>query len=156
MVRWYHSYPPPTTLILPLPPLPSLYHSYPLPTTYSPPLPPTPLPLQPLPSPYHPLPSPYHPYPPLPPPPLPYHPSPPLPPPPLPYHPLPSPTTPSPRLQKHTDAVYVIETNPIDSNVLLTAGHDGYIVLWDLYTGQIIYEHYNAVCYRNHFNFVVT
>ena len=47
--------------------------------------------------------------------------------------------------QGHTDEVYVLENNPVDSNVFLSAGHDGNIILWDLTSGKSSMCHYNAV-----------
>ena len=38
-------------------------------------------------------------------------------------------------LQGHTDAVYVLENHPFDTNVYLTAGHDAKLILWSLLDG---------------------
>ena len=36
----------------------------------------------------------------------------------------------------HTGEVFVLEMHPSDSRVLLTAGHDGLVLLWDMLSGQ--------------------
>jgi WD40 repeat protein len=41
----------------------------------------------------------------------------------------------------------VLENNPVDPRIALSAGHDGRIILWDLQTGTIIKNHFNVVCY---------
>ena len=47
--------------------------------------------------------------------------------------------------QMHTDDVFVLEGNPTDSNILLSAGHDGLIVIWDLISGKAIKSFTNEV-----------
>jgi len=41
-------------------------------------------------------------------------------------------------LKVHQDQVVVLETNPLDSRVVLSAGYDGKIILWNIETGTII------------------
>lgn len=48
-------------------------------------------------------------------------------------------------LKAHTDEVYVLEAHPKDSRLLLSAGHDGYVILWNLMTGKLIRKFYNKV-----------
>lgn len=31
--------------------------------------------------------------------------------------------------------IYVLESHPKDENIMLTAGHDGRLFVWDIYTG---------------------
>ncbi len=38
-------------------------------------------------------------------------------------------------VQFHTGEVFVLEPHPLDSRILLTAGHDGLVVLWDMLAG---------------------
>ena len=35
-------------------------------------------------------------------------------------------------LQEHSGEVFVLECHPHDSRILLTAGHDGVIIIWDM------------------------
>ncbi len=39
-------------------------------------------------------------------------------------------------LQQHSNEVFVIETHPRDPRVFISAGHDGFIVIWDMFTGD--------------------
>lgn len=39
-------------------------------------------------------------------------------------------------LQQHTNEVFVIETHPKDPRVFVSAGHDGIIVIWDMFKGD--------------------
>ena len=48
-------------------------------------------------------------------------------------------------LQGHSDEVYVLENNPVNADVFLSAGHDGNIILWDLTSGASTMRHFNAV-----------
>lgn len=48
-------------------------------------------------------------------------------------------------LQGHTDELYVLESHPKDQHVLLSAGHDGQIFLWDIYTGRTINSFVNYI-----------
>jgi len=41
--------------------------------------------------------------------------------------------------------VFVLEAHPTDPHILLSAGHDGYVILWDLRTGEKITSFYNSV-----------
>ncbi len=49
-------------------------------------------------------------------------------------------------LQSHQDEVFVLEPSPIDARILLSAGHDGNIVIWNLQTGNKIKTFFNMVC----------
>lgn len=48
-------------------------------------------------------------------------------------------------LQGHDDEVFVLEAHPFDSRILLSAGHDGNIYVWDLSKGQKIRNFFNMV-----------
>lgn len=41
-------------------------------------------------------------------------------------------------LKGHTKAVYVLEIHPTNPRILLTAGFDGKIMIWDILTGELI------------------
>lgn len=47
--------------------------------------------------------------------------------------------------QGHDDEVFVLEAHPFDSRILLSAGHDGNIYIWDLSKGQKIRNFFNMV-----------
>ena len=38
-------------------------------------------------------------------------------------------------MQGHTGEVFVLEAHPIDPRILLTAGHDGLLMVWDMLAG---------------------
>lgn len=48
-------------------------------------------------------------------------------------------------LQGHDDEVFVLEAHPYDSRILLSAGHDGNIFVWDLEKGTKIRNYFNMV-----------
>ncbi|EEZ97170.1 Bromodomain and WD repeat-containing protein 3-like Protein [Tribolium castaneum] len=48
-------------------------------------------------------------------------------------------------LTGHTDEIYVLESHPHDRNVILSAGHDGQLFIWDLYKGEIISRFNNTI-----------
>lgn len=48
-------------------------------------------------------------------------------------------------LRGHTDELYVLESHPKDSNVLLSAGHDGQLYLWDIFQGVTIASFVNQI-----------
>lgn len=50
----------------------------------------------------------------------------------------------------HQDEVFVLEAHPTDPHVLLSAGHDGYVILWDLRTGVKITSFYNSLEGQGH------
>lgn len=50
----------------------------------------------------------------------------------------------------HTTEVYVLETHPIDPYLMLSAGHDGYIIIWDLETGTKVFEFLNSIEGQGH------
>ena len=56
-------------------------------------------------------------------------------------------------LKGHQDEVYVLENNPVDPRILLSAGHDGHIMFWDLPRGVPIFDNFNNVS-TNLFNLI--
>jgi WD40 repeat protein len=48
-------------------------------------------------------------------------------------------------LQGHQDEIFIIEAHPTNPQLLLTAGHDGYIILWNLTVGKVVKKFYNSV-----------
>lgn len=47
--------------------------------------------------------------------------------------------------QGHTEEAFVLEPHPIHANLLLSAGHDGNLIIWNLHTGDIVKKHHNRV-----------
>lgn len=45
----------------------------------------------------------------------------------------------------HDDEVFVLEAHPFDSRIMLSAGHDGNIYIWDLTKGVKIRNFFNMV-----------
>ncbi|XP_078699475.1 bromodomain and WD repeat-containing protein 3-like isoform X1 [Branchiostoma floridae x Branchiostoma belcheri] len=53
-------------------------------------------------------------------------------------------------LEGHTDEVFVLEAHPTDPHVLLSAGHDGHVMVWDLQTGSLIKRFFNMIEGQGH------
>ncbi|XP_051961036.1 bromodomain and WD repeat-containing protein 3 isoform X2 [Xyrauchen texanus] len=53
-------------------------------------------------------------------------------------------------LSGHDDEVFVLETHPFDSRILLSAGHDGNIYIWDLSEGHKIRNFFNMIEGQGH------
>ncbi|XP_013776730.1 bromodomain and WD repeat-containing protein 3-like [Limulus polyphemus] len=53
-------------------------------------------------------------------------------------------------LNCHEDEVFVLETHPTDTRILLSAGHDGRIVLWDIISGVVIKSFFNTIEGQGH------
>ena len=51
-------------------------------------------------------------------------------------------------IQGHSDEVFVLEHNPTDARIMLSAGHDGNIIIWDIVAGSKIRTFYNMVRYQ--------
>ena len=49
------------------------------------------------------------------------------------------------RFQKHQKTVYVLECHPTNERLLCSAGHDGLLVIWDLFDGRAIKYFLNDV-----------
>jgi len=48
-------------------------------------------------------------------------------------------------LQGHEDEVFVLEPSAIDKRILISAGHDGKIVIWDIEKGEKVKQFFNMV-----------
>ncbi|CAL1534125.1 unnamed protein product [Lymnaea stagnalis] len=53
-------------------------------------------------------------------------------------------------LEGHEDEVFVLEACPTDARILLSAGHDGKMIIWDIYTGAKIKKFYNLIEGQGH------
>ncbi|KPP58353.1 hypothetical protein Z043_123830, partial [Scleropages formosus] len=53
-------------------------------------------------------------------------------------------------LSGHDDEVFVLEAHPFDSRIMLSAGHDGNIYVWDLSTGAKIRNFFNMIEDQGH------
>ncbi len=53
-------------------------------------------------------------------------------------------------LKGHNDEVFVLEAHPRDPRLLLSAGHDGHIILWNIFTGRLIKKFYNKIDNEGH------
>ncbi|XP_050296565.1 bromodomain and WD repeat-containing protein 3 [Anthonomus grandis grandis] len=48
-------------------------------------------------------------------------------------------------LTGHTDEVYVLEPHPHDEDVILSTGHDGQLLIWDIHKGEILFKFTNTI-----------
>lgn len=53
-------------------------------------------------------------------------------------------------LRGHTDELYVLESHPKDAHVLLSAGHDGQLFLWDICKGEKLASFINTIEGQGH------
>ncbi|XP_063772924.1 PH-interacting protein isoform X1 [Pseudophryne corroboree] len=53
-------------------------------------------------------------------------------------------------LMGHEDEVFVLESHPFDPRVLFSAGHDGYVIVWDLARGVKIRSYFNMIEGQGH------
>lgn len=53
-------------------------------------------------------------------------------------------------LRGHTDELYVLESHPKDPHVLLSAGHDGQLFLWDICKGEKLASFVNTIEGQGH------
>uniref|UniRef100_A0A4W3HK84 Bromodomain and WD repeat-containing protein 1 n=1 Tax=Callorhinchus milii TaxID=7868 RepID=A0A4W3HK84_CALMI len=53
-------------------------------------------------------------------------------------------------LPGHDDEVFVLEAHPFDSRIMLSAGHDGNIFIWDLSKGTKIRNYFNMIEGQGH------
>ncbi|KAH8382855.1 hypothetical protein KR009_005611, partial [Drosophila setifemur] len=53
-------------------------------------------------------------------------------------------------LRGHKDELYVLESNPRDEHVLLSAGHDGQVFLWDIEQGVCVAQFFNDIDGQGH------
>ncbi|KAL1510019.1 hypothetical protein ABEB36_004677 [Hypothenemus hampei] len=45
----------------------------------------------------------------------------------------------------HNDEVYVLESHPHDNDVILSAGHDGQLFIWDIHHGEKLFSYLNTI-----------
>ncbi|KAM5333728.1 bromodomain and WD repeat-containing protein 1 isoform 2-T2 [Glossophaga mutica] len=50
----------------------------------------------------------------------------------------------------HADEVFVLETHPFDSRIMLSAGHDGSIFIWDVTKGTKVKHYFNMIEGQGH------
>ncbi|XP_045396638.1 bromodomain and WD repeat-containing protein 1 [Lemur catta] len=50
----------------------------------------------------------------------------------------------------HADEVFVLETHPFDSRIMLSAGHDGSIFIWDITKGTKMKHYFNMIEGQGH------
>lgn len=48
-------------------------------------------------------------------------------------------------LTGHSDEIYVLEAHPQCDNIILSAGHDGQLFIWDILKGEIIFKFLNNI-----------
>lgn len=53
-------------------------------------------------------------------------------------------------LNGHHDEVFALESHPFDENVILSAGHDGQICIWDIQKGIILAKFVNTIEGQGH------
>lgn len=51
-------------------------------------------------------------------------------------------------LQGHEDEVFVLEHSPRDPRIILSAGHDGKVVIWDIVQGTKVKSFFNMVSFN--------
>ena len=53
-------------------------------------------------------------------------------------------------LAGHEDEIFVLEPHPYAMNLLLTAAHDGHLIVWDLETKKQLFKHRNMIEQQGH------
>ena len=53
-------------------------------------------------------------------------------------------------LKSHSNEIFVLEAHPKDARILLSAGHDGHIIIWNILTGKVIKKFYNKIENEGH------
>uniref|UniRef100_A0A915KXU4 Bromo domain-containing protein n=1 Tax=Romanomermis culicivorax TaxID=13658 RepID=A0A915KXU4_ROMCU len=48
-------------------------------------------------------------------------------------------------LLNHTDEIFVLEPHPLNPKIILSAAHDGRLLLWDITTGEMKKKHFNEI-----------
>lgn len=48
-------------------------------------------------------------------------------------------------LREHKDDAFVVEAHPFDPRLVLTGGHDGYIIVWDIVRGVVVNKFHNMI-----------
>nr|XP_022292305.1 bromodomain and WD repeat-containing protein 3-like isoform X1 [Crassostrea virginica] len=53
-------------------------------------------------------------------------------------------------LKAHEDEIFVLEHSPVEARIMLSAGHDGNIAIWDLHKGKKIKSFFNMIEGQGH------
>ena len=53
-------------------------------------------------------------------------------------------------LKGHTSLVYTVEPHPLTENIFLSAGHDGYLKVWDIITSKCLFSSQNIIDMQGH------
>ncbi|XP_049806710.1 PH-interacting protein [Schistocerca nitens] len=53
-------------------------------------------------------------------------------------------------LRGHKDEVFVLEAHPFEANILLSAGHDGQLIIWDIIAGTQVISFQNSIEGQGH------
>lgn len=56
-------------------------------------------------------------------------------------------------LRTHRRDVFVLEPHPLDEGILLSAGHDGLLCIWDIRLGACLLQHQNLIDGQGHGSF---
>ena len=53
-------------------------------------------------------------------------------------------------LRGHSSLVYTVEPHPLTENIFLSAGHDGYLKVWDISTSSCLFSSRNIIAMQGH------
>lgn len=53
-------------------------------------------------------------------------------------------------MRGHTDELYVLESHPKDPYILISAGHDGQLFIWDIFEGRSLVSFSNHIEGQGH------
>lgn len=53
-------------------------------------------------------------------------------------------------LKGHSDEIFVLEAHPRDPRLLLSSGHDGYVIIWNILSGRLLRKFYNRIENEGH------
>ena len=53
-------------------------------------------------------------------------------------------------LQGHSSLVYTVEPHPLTENIFLSAGHDGYLKVWEISTSKCLFSSQNIIDMQGH------
>ena len=54
------------------------------------------------------------------------------------------------RLTSHKDEVYVLEPHPSFPNILMSGAHDGNLIIWDVSSSSVLFQHHNSIEPQGH------
>ncbi|KAL4232669.1 Bromodomain and WD repeat-containing protein 3 [Mactra antiquata] len=54
------------------------------------------------------------------------------------------------KMKYHKEEVFVLEPSPIDTRIMMSAGHDGNIIIWDIIQGKLIKRFFNHIEGQGH------